>query len=288
MRLSPTLLILTLSTLTTAQDQKPLIDNLKAYLSLAKSYLPSSSLPSPVDAGASKLAAKNVTPLTKNNWAEVLTPRSPSSSSSSSSGPDNNNNTWMILITGGNKTCHGACATVDSAFNTSAALLSTDPTSPSLASTNCDNNAILCAIWAAGPPAIWHIQLPSASPSSAAETTTTTTTIHIIPLNSSTVTAQEIVAIHAEKKYQDVAVYEGPFHPFDGYLAKYHLNTAIGYVLFGFSMIPSWGMMLVVSLVSRTMMSRRMAPQGGAPREQPWTQPLGGSPPANERQFPRT
>ena len=63
-----------------------------------------------------------------------------------------------------------------------------------------------------------------------------------------------MVALHSGKKYETGLVYEGYFDPIDGQLAHFGLLKPIGYVLFGFSMIPSWAFMLVISMVSRTVM----------------------------------
>ncbi|KAL9105129.1 MAG: hypothetical protein Q9187_008825, partial [Circinaria calcarea] len=182
------LLLLALPSLITAQSQKPLGekvgDNLQNWLNKAKAYLPT-SVTSPVDTGAARVAAKNVTPLTKDNWQSVL---SPSSSAAASSGPE----AWMVFVTGGNKTCYGQCGGVEAAWNESATAFAADPTAPNLASLNCDTAAVLCTIWAAGPPAIWYIEVPV----TAMHQSRPATTIHIVPLNTTTSTAQEIIEIH--------------------------------------------------------------------------------------------
>ena len=63
-----------------------------------------------------------------------------------------------------------------------------------------------------------------------------------------------MVALHTGKKYQEGILYEGYFHPFDGQLAQFGLNKAVGYVLYGIGLVPSWAFMIVVSMVSRTIM----------------------------------
>lgn len=286
------LLLLALPSLITAQSQKPLGekvgDNLQNWLNKVKTYLPA-SVTSPVDTGAAKVAAKNVTPLTKDNWQSVL---SPSSSAAASSGPE----TWMVFVTGGNKTCYGQCGGVEAAWNESATAFAADPTAPNLASLNCDTAAVLCTIWAAGPPAIWHIEVPVTS----VHQSRPATTIHIVPLNATTSTAQEIIEIHYGKTYEKRGVYEGAFHPFDGWLAKYGLNVPLGYVLFGFSMVPSWMFMILISFVSRTVMyvyicycfkldmliaprNRRVGnPNVARAEAQRRAQPQGGAPAANQ------
>ena len=240
MRLSTTLLLV-LPAIAAAQLQKPLGENLQSWFDKAKSYIPTGTK-EPIAAGAAKVAAKNVTPLTKDNWQSALSP----STSSPSNGPEE----WMILVSGGNKSCYGQCADIEKAFNETAAVFITDPTAPHLGYINCDKEAILCATWATGPPAIWHIQLPVVQ----ADHSTPATTIRIIRLNSTTTTAGEIIAIHTGKTYEKEPVYEGAFHPFDGWMARFHLTKPLGHVLFYFSLIPSWAFMIVISMVSRNLM----------------------------------
>ena len=129
-------------------------------------------------------------------------------------------------------------------------MFAIDPSSPHLAYANCDENPILCATWAAGVPTIWHIQLPVTQP----DQSHPATTIHIISLNTSTTTAADIVKIHTSKNYEKVPVYEGAFHPFDGYLTKFGLNQPMAYLLTAFALVPSWAFMIVISLASRSLM----------------------------------
>lgn len=129
-------------------------------------------------------------------------------------------------------------------------LFAKDPTSPNLGYLNCEQERVLCSIWAAGTPTIWHLQLPEAQagePRPAAP-------LHIVYLNTTTVTPETIYKIHSEKTYEKDAPYEGALHPLDGWLAKYGLNVPLGYVMYGFSLIPSWLFMIAISFFSRTIM----------------------------------
>lgn len=63
-----------------------------------------------------------------------------------------------------------------------------------------------------------------------------------------------MVALHTGNKYEDGWEYEGMFHLFDGWLARNGLLNPVGYVIWAFGVVPSWGVMLVISLVSRTFM----------------------------------
>ncbi|MCJ1230355.1 hypothetical protein MMC12_007028 [Toensbergia leucococca] len=265
-----TSLLLALPAVATAQFQIPLVENLQPLFDKAKSFIPPSLL-SPVAQPSNKIAAKNVTPLTRDNWQSVLSP----STSAQSQGPEN----WMVFVSGGNKTCYGRCDGVEQAWNESAALFAATPTAPHLGYINCDTNAILCSTWAAGPPAIWYIELPIVH----ADQSAPATTIHIVTLNTTTATTQEIFQIHTKKTYEEVPVYEGAMHPFDGWFAKAGLNVPLGYVLFGFSIIPSWAFMIIISMFSRTIMSRRVGnPNVQAAASTQQGRPLGGAPAANQ------
>ena len=234
-------LLLALPAIVVAQEQKPLGENVQAWFEKAKSYIPA-SVYSPVTAGAAKVAAENVTPLTKDNWLSVLSP----SAEDSWKGPE----TWMVFFSGGNKTCYGRCDGVEKAWNESAALFAADPTAPHLAFVDCDEQRLFCTTWAASAPSIWHIQLPIPQ----ADQSKPATTIRIIPLNATSTTAQEIVQIHTSKNYEKTPVYEGVFHPFDGYLVQFGLHRVLGYALYGFTLLPSWAFMIIISMLSRSFM----------------------------------
>ncbi|KAL8686197.1 MAG: hypothetical protein Q9218_007279 [Villophora microphyllina] len=239
MRLTTSFLLSLPITLATAdqQPQKPL----QSWLDKAKSYLPNAAT-SPIASTASKAAATTVTTLTRENWQSVLTP----STTDPFTGPE----TWLVFFTGGNKTCYGRCTSVETAWNESVALLAADPSAPKLASANCDQSPVLCAIWAANVPTIWHIALPITG----ADQSKPATTIRIVGLNTTTTTARDIVKIHTEKTYEKRPVYESAMHPFDGWVAKYGLSTPLGYTLYAFANVPSWAFMIVISMGSRFIM----------------------------------
>ena len=242
MRISATFLLL--PALGLAQSQIPLGDygaTLNSWFEKAKSYIPP-SVYSPTAATAAKVASKNVVPLTKENWATTLVP---SASASAGAGPEN----WMVLISGGNKTCYGKCEGVERAWNESAALFAVDPTAPHLGYLDCESERILCATWNAGPAAVWYIQLPVP----AADQSRPVTTVHIVKLNTTTTTARDIIEIHTKKTYEKTPAHDGWFHPFDGPLAQYGVNVPLGYVFWAFSLLPSWTFMILISFISRTL-----------------------------------
>ena len=237
--------------LTAAQEaQIPLQERLQtsfqSLLAQAKSYIPFLAA-HPIDTAAGGIASYNVKTLTRTNWRSALTPSTKNPTTSTVV-------TYMVLVSGGNKTCFGLCDRLENAWNHAAAYLSVTTSPPELAYINCDVEAVLCAIWAAGPPALWHIQRPvigqSAGQSAAG------TDIRIIPLNHTTVVENDIVKIHTEETWRNRPLYEGMFHPFDGWLAKAGgLNVPIGMTLFGFGLVPSWAIMIGVSFASRSLMS---------------------------------
>lgn len=245
MRFTP-VLALALPALAAAQAQKPLGEQAKAWFDKAKSYIPTAApqLPaavkSPAAAAAAKIAATIVHPLSMSNYESLLEP------DRSSKGPTE----WMILVSGGNKTCGGNCEKLEVHWNETAAILAADPTAPKLGYINCDNQGILCTTWTAKPPTIWHVQRPVPN----ADQSEPATTVHITYLNFTQTTTQDMVALHTGKKFEDGYVYESMFNPFNGLLKQYGLNKAVGYVFFGFGLIPSWAFMLIVSMVSRQAM----------------------------------
>ena len=167
----------------------------------------------------------------------------PSASAATGSGPE----PWMVLLTGGNKTCYGKCAPLEVAWNKTAAIFAADPSAPSLARLHCDEQPVLCHAWLAGPAAVWYIEIPKP----AQDQSKSATDIRVIPLNSTTVTTDELVQIHREKTYLKRPLLESRFHPFDGQLAQYRLNIPVAYVLWGMGVVPGWASMLIISFVSR-------------------------------------
>ncbi|KAL8992617.1 MAG: hypothetical protein Q9169_006963 [Polycauliona sp. 2 TL-2023] len=241
MRLTTSTLLPLLPLLTAAQQQKPLSESLQSWFEKAKSYIPSQAQAThPLTSTA---ASTTVTTITSSNWQSVL---SPSSSASPLDGPEE----WMVLFSGGNKSCYGRCARVETAWQESAVFLGMDPTAPHLGYVHCDESPLLCTTWAASVPTIWHIQLPVAGD----DQSRPATTIRKLGLNTTTVTANDIVKIHAEKTYEKRPVYEGALHPFDGWAATTGLNVPMGYVLYAAARIPSWAFMIVISMGSRYVM----------------------------------
>ncbi|EEP80305.1 conserved hypothetical protein [Uncinocarpus reesii 1704] len=194
------------------------------------------------------------------NWESLLAPVSADAPAEARE--------WLVYITGGNKTCFGRCGRVDEEWNVgiggqkSIPMFAADLSSPSLGVLDCEKDRVLCSIWSANPPSIWHFQIPTAPEAGQPKPATS---IHDLYVNSTTVTAEDIYKIHSEKRWEKVSEHNGYFHPMDGFLAQYGLNVPIGYLAFGLSQIPSWLMMLGVSFLSRSMMSRRINAQQRRP-----------------------
>lgn len=251
-------LLLALPALASAQQQIPLVDQVKGWFAKAtesiSSAIPSSpqppSIPNPVASGAAKLAALKVQRITLDNWSQVLRP----GAATASPGIEE----WMVFTTGGNKTCHGRCERAEQAWNESVPLISASTSPPELALLDCETDPVLCLSWSVRPPSVLHFQLPQPL----ADQSTPATTFRPIYLNRTTVTAPEIAAIHLQETYKEKEPYTGMFHPFDSLMAQYGVLQYAGWVLWGFNQVPSWLFMVVVSMVSRTMMSRRMGPGG--------------------------
>ena len=111
MRLAPILLLL--PTLAVADEQKPFLDVAKGWFEQAKSYIPT-GIPSvsPIDAGASVVAANNVEKININNYKRKFAP--------SPDGPTD----WIIMVTGKNESCFGGCEPANLKWNVSALLRS--------------------------------------------------------------------------------------------------------------------------------------------------------------------
>ncbi|KAI9038908.1 uncharacterized protein KD926_010122 [Aspergillus affinis] len=242
-----------LPALAAAQEQVPIGDRVQGWFNKAKSYLPTATpvIPHVEKVVEQKLQEKVVTNFNLSNWQTLLEP---------ASDPQN----WLLYITGGNKTCFGRCDQADKSFNESVLLFSADPTAPNLGRLDCESNQVLCSIWSAGAPSVWHFQVPQAQLGEERPPTT----LHTVNLNTTTVTGETIYKIHSEKTYENKPAYEGAFHPTDSWLAQNGLLIPVGYVIYGFSAIPSWLFMIGISFFSRTMMSRRLGTPG-APAQAP-------------------
>ncbi|KAG8164413.1 hypothetical protein KVR01_006331 [Diaporthe batatas] len=251
MRFSTSSALLALPLLASAQGEQ--FEQYKAqfqnFLGQFGSYVPNPSKHDPVGAAEAKLGEMKLNVLTLDNWKDTLyEPVKPESTK-----PEE----WWVLISGGNKTCFGHCLKVEEAFNQTAAKLAVLPDAPHVGFVNCDDQPILCNAWSAGAGSVWLFEmLPPPAP----------VDIYIKRMNLSTTDSDTFLELY--KTREDKSQFhkkDGYFHPFNGELAQYGLAVPLAYALWGLSVVPSWAMMLIVSFVSRTFMSRRMAPPPGAP-----------------------
>lgn len=104
-----TLLAAALPLLVSAQQQIPLLDTLKGYAFSIQDKI-DSKVNGATRIGASTFASAAVTELTMSNWRDVLTHRG---GASEGDAPE----AWMVFVTGGNKSCHGRCGTIDKAWD---------------------------------------------------------------------------------------------------------------------------------------------------------------------------
>ena len=145
----------------------------------------------------------------------------------------------------------GRCGSVDKAFAEAAGSLASVPAAKELhlASVNCDDEPVLCNSWSANAGNLWLFQvLPAPAP----------VEIYTRRTNLTTVTTDEVVkaATAADRIEAGWHLFsaEGFFHPFEGKLAKLGLSVPLGYFFWALNAIPSWGLMLIVSFISRSMM----------------------------------
>jgi len=216
------------------------------------SYIPNPSTAHTPDINAAnaKAGGKALNILTLDDWESTIR----SSVKPVSSAPEE----WWVLVTGGNKTCFGLCAGVETAFNETALLFSVNPAAPHLAYLNCDSQPVLCNSWAASPLNLWILEVGAKE---------APVDIHLVSLNTTTTSVKTFTDLHATNSWKEQAPYEGYFHPFDGQLAKLGVAVPLGYVLWALTIIPSWLFMIGISFISRSIMSKRtLGPQPGQGR----------------------
>ncbi|KAL1605319.1 hypothetical protein SLS60_004867 [Paraconiothyrium brasiliense] len=237
-----------------AQDQVPLLDKLKGFFNQATAAI-SSAVPAapsaPVKAASGKVAESIQHELSLENWKDVLTVDPTASAPTTQD--------WLVYITGGNATCFGLCGNTTKAWNASLPLLAAQPNAPKFAVVDCDKEQILCNSWSVGPPSLYYFQIPKPL----ADQSAPATTVRFLPLNRTSTTTETFKKLFVDGEYEKTAPYEGYFHPFDGEIQKYGLAIPLAYFFWGFSKMPSWLPMILISFISRSFMGRRAGPQGG-------------------------
>lgn len=129
-------------------------------------------------------------------------------------------------------------------------LLAARPNAPKFAVVDCEKEQLLCNSWSVGPPSLYYFQIPKPL----ADQSAPATTVRFLPLNRTSTTTETFKKLFVDGEYEKTAPYEGYFHPFDGEIQKYGLALPIAYVFWGFSKMPSWLPMILISFVSRSFM----------------------------------
>ena len=141
-------------------------------------------------------------------------------------------------------------------------ILSALPKAPRLGLIDCDRQAILCSTWAAAVPSVYFFQVPTPAPHQSQPRTP----LYIIPLNTTSTKVSDITSIVTERRYATQVLqedgtttkekfrYDGLWHPINGQLKVFGLFDPLGYLMWGFSQIPSFVFMIVISFVSRNIM----------------------------------
>ncbi len=139
----------------------------------------------------------------------------------------------------------GHCLQVEAAFNEAAVKLAPLSKSPHLAYLNCDDQPVLCNSWSASTGSLWVFEmLPKPAPID----------IYLKRLNLTSTTSQTLLDFQATDFKESFKLHDGYFHPYDGPIAKAGLSVPVGYFFWIFNGIPSWAMMIGVSMLSRQIM----------------------------------
>jgi hypothetical protein len=112
-------------------------------------------------------------------------------------------------------------------------VLAAKSNAPKFAYLDCETENILCNAWSVGSPSLYYFSIPKPL----ADQSAPVPTVRYQPLNRTSTTVDE-----------------GIFHPFNGELQKFGLAIPYGYVTWGFSKMPSWLPMIMVSFLSRSFM----------------------------------
>jgi hypothetical protein len=129
-------------------------------------------------------------------------------------------------------------------------LLSVTPNAPKFAILDCEAQPVLCNSWAVGPPSLYYFQVPKPL----ADQSAPAPTARYIPLNRTSTTVDTIKTLVLDKGFENTEPYEGLWHPFNGKLQEFGLAVPVGYAVWGFSKMPSWLPMILISFLSRSFM----------------------------------
>jgi hypothetical protein len=119
---------------------------------------------------------------------------------------------------------------------------------PKFAYLDCEKENILCNSWSVGAPSLYYFSIPKPLPDQSAPVPV----VRYQPLNRTSTTAETYKKLVLDNEIANVAPYEGLFHPFNGELQKFGLAVPYAYITWGFSKMPSWLPMILVSFLSRS------------------------------------
>ncbi|KAH8710081.1 hypothetical protein GQ44DRAFT_714784 [Phaeosphaeriaceae sp. PMI808] len=235
MRFSATIL-LALPAIALGEEQIPLLDKVKGFFNKATAAV-SSAIPAvpsaPINEATEKAAAKAAQaiqhPLTLENWQQVLTVDPTASPPTTQD--------WLIFITGGNSSCFGLCGNATKAWNTSLPLLAAKSNAPKFAYLDCEVENLLCNAWSVGAPALYYFQIPKPL----ADQSAPAPTVRYQPLNRTSTTAETFKKLIVDNEIENV-------------LQKFGLAVPYAYITWGFSKMPSWLPMILISFFSRSIM----------------------------------
>lgn len=129
-------------------------------------------------------------------------------------------------------------------------MLAAKSNAPKFAYLDCETEQILCNMWSVGAPSLYYFQIPKPL----ADQSAPVPAVRYQPLNRTSTTAQTFKDLIVDNKIAQVEPYEGLFHPFNGELQKFGLALPYAYATWGFSKMPSWLPMILVSFLSRSFM----------------------------------
>ena len=147
------------------------------------------------------------------------------------------------------------------------------PNRPELGYLDCETQQVVCTAWSANLPTLWHFGLPQKQTSPGVSTPRTP--IHIVPLNMTTVTTEDVIKVAKDRAWETYPEYEGMLHPIDGQFRQYGILIPFGWFMWGMGSTPSWLIMIAISFFSRQWMAQRAVHTPGMPAAQG---PAGGQP----------
>ncbi|KAL6153653.1 hypothetical protein ACJBU6_08789 [Exserohilum turcicum] len=237
MRVSTALLLAPALSVAVAEEaQVPLLERVKGFFNKATAAVAAaSSSISTAPAAATESAKVEAIeviqhPLTLETWKDVLT-------------TDAQN--VLVFTTGGNNTCFGLCENVTKAWNDSLPYIAAMPNAPKFVYLDSEEQPVLANSWSIHAPSLYFFEMQPAGETPVARYTT---------LNRTTTTSETIKELIIGNEILKIEPYWGHFHPFNGTMQTYNLALPYGYVTYGFSKMPSWMPMIIISFISRSFM----------------------------------